>query len=307
MTQESYQSLLTELSQTKKQKDNWYLIALLVDRIKKGLDGPQQAAKRLKDASEVSGYSINTINRMLAVKVFFDSVMEEIPEIAGVDANTLSFPSLEVVKRLHQLDSKKGVSMFVDVAKGKVTFRELREYYNREIAGNPTVASAHQVARLEARDFEDAVLQAVRFSADILFEDVTNLSISTKRSFPLSVDAVVYTQGSQNPIAGLEFIFLRNQENYNFNLDVLLQRSLFSSGFFQRYWVIFASITGKERINRFCRIIDELDRVSIGVAVVAWEVGGIKTTEHLQIIRMPTGDPYPDWRNRLDIFKNPST
>jgi hypothetical protein len=298
----TYQTFFNELHKLKELKNNWYSVALVVSRVKEATAGSAHPARRLREAADASGYSPNTLNRMIVVKDFVDVVKDRVPELRGIDANSLSFTALEVVKRLHQVDPEQGIEMLLKVLTGRITIRKLREKYDSTVAEKTDVASAHQIARFETRDFDDAALTAVQVSAHRLFDEPFHLSLKPMIFPPISV--VGYrsrNRSSHMPAVGFDF-FLTRATDQSGNLDRLLHRTLFNSGFFTRYWVIFASTVGRQRISDFCMIMKELDRISVGVAVLPWgeeRTGLSGEGEGLEILLAPAGDPSPDWRQRL--------
>lgn len=299
----NYKILIDELEKAGKLRNNWYLVASITEKIKFDSVGPRQPAKRLKDASAACGYSTNTLNRMLAVKEFFDLNNGGISQLQGIDANALSFPSLEIVKRIHKVNSAEGIRMLTAVAAGEINFRELRQFYNKVVSENSSDASAHQVARLEARGFEEAALKAVNLASKELFVTFPNLTIEKPRDGRLPVGALAY-RGGPVPVSGFEFVLLRDPENPKLTLENMLYRILFYSSFFNSYWVVFASNTGTERIRTFANIFEKLERTSIGVAVLPWGVEASGSGLELQILRIPTGTPNPDHRSALDNIED---
>ncbi|MBJ6798817.1 hypothetical protein [Geomonas propionica] len=294
----SYQDLFDELRALQKLKNNWYSVAGIVKGVKEAAVRTAHPARRLRDASEASGYSPNTLNRMIVVRDFFDAVKDLLPELSGIDPNFLPFTTLEVVKRLHQVDPEQGIQMLLEVVAGRMTIRKLREKYEFTVADKTDVASAHQIARFEVKDFEAAALTALQASASKLFEEPFDLSQKPLRFPPISVVGYRSRTNSFTPVLGFDF-FLTRIPDQSVNLDRLLQRVLSYSGFFTRYWVIFASNVGEQRIRDFCMIMRELNRLSVGVATLPW--GDERTrlsdgAEDLEILLNPMGDPAPDWR-----------
>jgi hypothetical protein len=299
---DSYQTLLAELAKAKNNKNNWYFVASVTERLKNDSAGSRQIGSLLRDASHACGYSMNTLRRILALKKFFDSIEGRLPELESIDANALSFPSLEVVMRLYQLDSAEGTKKLIEVVKGGISFRELREAYYEVVSENTNVASAHQLARLKMLSFNEAALNAVKSQSKDLFQFVTERKLSIKEpsdTFHLPVDAVARFQRDHAPFSAFEFFLLRDPENPKQVLEAMLHRILFYSSFFPRFWVIIASSTGKQRINTFDHILDTLNCRSIGIAVLPWgQEKAPSFSEYLQIVRRPTGDPIPDYQGK---------
>jgi hypothetical protein len=295
----SYPDLLVKLQELSKMKENWYSVSEITEQIKHAGGTELHPSLRFKEAAEASGFSTNTLNRMLAVRGFLDSVKDETPELqAGIDPNSISFPSLEVVKRLYQVNHEEGRRLLAEVVRGEITYRELRKQYNKLIAENVGVASSHQIARIAGRDFENAALAALHSSEDEFFKDL-KITTEVPKSLPLQIDAVGYQEdadGHSVPLIGFEFKAYREQSNWKQILELLVYRAQFAANFFQCFWVVFSSSVGVDRIEIFSRIFDELGCPSIGVAVL------IMDSEQLEIVRQPKDNPLQDWSEKVEKF-----
>lgn len=303
MNENSYQGLLAQLKQLSRQKQSWYSVAVTVEKMKSGADGPQQVAQRMKDASEATGLSTNELNRMAGVREYFDSAKEAIG-MGGIDANTLSFLSLEVTRRLHQVSPEEGFKMVAAVATGQTTYRELRAHYNKVVSENTKAASAQQIAKLEARDFEEAARLAILAAPDKLFSDMPRFKISYPRSARMPIDAIGFDERKGTPLIGFEFIVLRVPGNPKQILETMLYRTLYYSSLFSRFWIVIASNIGNDRINTLSSILRQLKRPSIGVAVLPWGTDKSRTDGNLKVILHPTGDPNPDYREKFDELEH---
>jgi len=140
-------TLLDELVEFSKKKKNWYSIASSFETYKKQIIGDPDPQKRIKEACDATGYSLNTMNRMLSVKDFFDSVKND-RRLKEIDPNNLSFSSLEIVKRLYQIDPTLGMLNLIGVSKKNRTIRELKDNYNKVFEETqkaiPTRQAAHR-------------------------------------------------------------------------------------------------------------------------------------------------------------------
>ncbi len=303
----NYRELLNKLREARYLKKNWYIVASLTEKIRESVDGPRRKMERVEGAAEVSGYNINTLNRMLGVKSYFDSVKDSVPGLAVIDPNDLSFPTLEVIKRWHQLDSNTAKETLIEVLAERITYRALREKYNSFVAANTSSASAHQVARLVAKDFKEAALKAVQQSIALFVDEGGSTTVKISSGYSVATDALIYVQHSIEPVAGMEFVLIREQRESKNSLEEIMQRTVFNASFYDRYWIVFASTigTGSNRIEVFCSLLDELDRSSIGVAVLPWgdDIRSPSGDNSIRIKRSPTADPNPDWRNKLAQFE----
>lgn len=296
-------NLLEQLSDAAKLRHNWYTVASLAIKIKYAAVGYHHPAKNLKDAAIASGYTTNTLNRMLTVKGFVDASIKRGKLMAGVNANLLSFPSLELVQRLYEVDPADADAMLDLVASKSIKFSSLRAHYNTAISKNSGAASPHQLARVEKRTFKMAAHGALLAARKRLLGTTSSVKIEEARGGRLPIDAVGYTADAPY-CSSFEFVLLPEAVNQRNALDGLLYRAAFIASFFNNYWLIFASSAGSEQINVFSKRLDDMGLDSIGVAALPWNSSSASSKHKLQVIRMPTAGPIPDRREMLaDIEK----
>ena len=306
MENRGYNELVEDLGEVKQHKRNWYAVADLTQQIRGAADGPKQQSKRMENASIASGFSVNTLNRMLGVKSYYDVAKEKVSFLNGINPNDLSFPSLEIIKRWHHLDPSLATNILIEVINDRMPYRELRKQYNLFVAANTSSATAHQVARLKFKDFEDEAFKSVKSSLGLLIDESLQPTLSLSADFPISIGALIYIEHSSQPFAGVEFVLYRQNYSAKNTLEALMHRLLFSASFFYRFWIIFSSSIGADRAKIFCSLLDELDRQSIGVAVLQQGEEFNKAAGHnqLRIERTPFGEPIPDWRNKIQNYGN---
>jgi len=298
-------TLVEKLQGLSKLKNNWFAVAVVVEEFKKGNAGKANLSRLIKEACETSGFNQNTINRMLAVKAFFDTVSGEVEALEGVDPNNLSFPSMEVVKRMHQVDPNEGFRMLTNVIRGDITFRDLRDRYNSLISENSSKASIRQMSRREFLVFEDAVLERIPLESAILFGTNLKIEFSRKydRRYPFSIDSVAWSVNSCGGTIGyygFEYFYCYDQKNFRRYIDMFLKRILLNSHFFDEVWVIFPSDIGIKKIEAFTQILYLLDCPSIGVSVLPWGEDEYKNN-NLRIIKRPVALPAMKRARKIDV------
>ena len=291
------QDQINELKKLSKIKNSWYSVAGIAIMIAEaGGDVP----RRLRDACDASGFSVSTLKRMMSVRDFADSMKGKNADLQQVsDLNSLSYPNLELAKRLYQVNQEKGLNLLADVLKGENTFRELLAKYNQLVSENIGAASSQQIARFEEREFGVIALAAVKKAVNDICGNLF-ITIETPQNMPLPVDAVGYGEYDHNrshPFAGFVFINYREQVNWKQILDSLQHRAIFSSYFFKCFWVIFSENTGQECITAFTNILIELRCESMGVAKIPLNGNS------LEIVHRISGDPFADWSNKLDVYR----
>ena len=302
----SLSKLVEELQQLAKLKNNWYAVAEAVERVKQQYAGQVHIPREVKAACDASGFSQNTINRMLAVKGFFDSAAGKVKALNDVDPNSLSFPSLEVVKRLHQINPDEGLRALSEVAKGSITFRKLRDRYNRRIADDASKASTYQLSKREGFEFEDAALNWFgRKIWDLFGQDARLVYAKVPAQyFPFPISAAAQDVGNpaiNSVVYGIEYFYFRDEENYRRRIETFLQRLLLSYRFFPVTWVIFPSDMGTERINAFASILDLFSCSSVGIMMIPWRDGAEIPGDSV-IIRRPNQQLEADTKSTRDKY-----
>lgn len=294
----SFQTLFVELQNLTKLKNNWYSVASVAEQLKIRSSENGFPARRLREAANVTPYSANTLNRMISVKAFLDLIINGVPELQGVDLNTLSFPSLEVVKRLHQTSREEGMKMLIKVVKGDITYRDLRKHYD-EIMTETGSYSKGQLARIANRKFEEVALERLKEKASDLFKTTVSLRFNVQ-SPSYFADVIVEPKTlTYEPLnIGIIFETLSLQKVPD-KLRLFIERSLTYGNFFDRFWIVFPSNANKEIIKSYIELLDDFGKTTYMVVLVPWEE---QDSADVQIIREASGEPNPDLRGKENII-----
>lgn len=298
--------LLEELEKLAALKKNWYSVAEVFGELKERCAGQTYLNSQLIKGYEACGFSRNTLNRMLAVKSFFDSLKVEIKELNGIDANNLSFPSLEVVKRLHQVNPAEGIKLLREVAKGEIKYKDLRDHYKKVISGSMKKASSHQIARLEAIDFTNEAYDTIKHNLQKFFKNNAEIKLAKPRDKHFFADAIVYEKKEkENLQTAFKFRSISNPENFSKMFQNFISQIIFSAGFFHNYWVIFPTSLDVENINYLSKIFDLLHQQSIGIATITWgEEKEKENVENIKFYRTPNGPSSNDWQECFELYKD---
>jgi len=293
-----YQNLLAELQNLTKLKNNWYSVASVTEKLKIRSAENDFPARRLREAAEVTKYNVNTLNRMISVKAFLDLIIGKVPHLKGVDLNTLSFPSLEVVKRLHQVNHDEGLEMLLMVVMGKITYRDLRKHYDGKMTETGSYTTG-QLARIKNRKFEEVALEYIKEKFHNLVE--TNVSLRFKvQSQSYFADVIVEPKTLTNEPLNIGIIFetLSPQKGPD-KLRLFIERSLSYGNFFDKFWIVFPSNADKVIVNSYIELLDLFGKTSYVVVLIPWEE---QASGDLQIIRHASGKPDPDLRGKENII-----
>lgn len=295
-------NLMDELIKVAKIKNNWFLIAGICEKLKARTAENAVPARRIKEAADLVGYSANTLNRMVSVKIFLDSIKDKLRGFDQVDFGTLSFPSLEVVKRLYQVDADAGLSMLVKVADGEIKHKDLCSHYAARMSSVGGYSAGH-AARMDLQKFQDVALSAIQKASLCLFKDTgETVEFEISRNSSL-VDVVMSTTSLDKPMhLGILFEMLHHPEKQE-RFRSFIERSLSYGNFFDQYWIVFPDNLYDSKIASYINILTLYDKASYGVITIPW---GEEIEDHLanmRILRSPTGRPVPDLCDKKDDFE----
>lgn len=293
--------LLDELKNLGSKSDRWFSIATICEKLKTRTADNTMPARRIRDASEVVKYSTNTLNRMVSVKGFVDSVSEKTPWLKQIDLNDVSFPSLEVVKRLYQKSPEDGIAMLNRVLKGEIKYRDLQKYYDETMTEKGGY-SIGQISRRESQRFEDTALRDIQDESTLLFgKEVDNLIFETPHRTHLA--DVIVSLKTTDTSAQYGIIFFKLNTTKQNVFKSFIEASLTYGNFFHQYWIIFPSNCDWQIVTRYLEILKIFNKTSYGVATIPWGEDSSEMHQRgLQVIRGITGPPVPNLCGQRDKF-----
>jgi len=280
-------------------KNNWYSIGGIIIEIRNARD--VRPSRRLIEVSKICGYNPNTLNRMASVRAFFDNLKISVPEAAAIDANTLSFPSLETVKRLYQADSENGLKMFTKVIHGEITYRELVSKYS-EIKTKTDSYSVGYLARKASDEFERIALEYIKKGSVTLFDNNNNLQFSEHRNSEFA--DVVVTATTETGYAEYGIVFKTLETNRMPSqipnwIEAFIAKTVLYGNFFDKYWIVFPSDANETKVESFIAILNSLEKESYGVITIPYR--NIKKGK-MKILKNASGKPVPDLRDKKLLY-----
>lgn len=289
-----FNNLLEELSNLSKIKKNWYSTATVYADFKNQLAGQAHPQRRMREALDATGYSKNTLNRMLAVKDFFDS-HKSLEKLKDIDPNQLSFSSLEIVKRLYQINPKLGLTALFKIADGEYKIRELKELYNQAMQDNISVASVRQSSARESRHFEQSVISVIEEN----FEELTGRNTVNKKIIGSRSNyfSSVMATSEADPLnestshTGFYIYFTLQTKDLLDSTVQISKRVKFYSSFFEQYWVFIPEKICAEMAERLIMLFDILELKNSGIATFIQE----DNTFILRTLRQPKSINEGDW------------
>jgi len=307
---------LLELERLRKLKGNWYSVARLVSETlaANGWKPSQIAAKDwLTRASLATGLNVNTIGRMIAVREFIDQFGTM--DSAGVIRNpdSLPFSTLEILKRIHGMDSSLTPTLLPLVIGGQISLRELRVRHESLLAQTPrAMTDSRSAAKRRGSDFERKARQALNqslpeFGCSQHFKFVVRTAPS-REEFVAYPDAMAISSEGRYRDRNLTAVGFdlvsQNSRSATWNVKSwqgILFRASYISSFFNRFYVIFPWEADLSSIQRLADGFSSARRFNIGVVLLKAEQedGQNGTFEFLSRPAVDI-DPEPDCRRLID-------
>ncbi|WP_428249816.1 hypothetical protein [Ferrovibrio sp.] len=230
-----------------------------------------------------SGNTPNTIRRYKAAYEFLQRQAEKKPKVwdpfAGGGGLAPAFTSVELIKRIHDVEPKAAERVFLRHRKGETTFRELKAEYDNLLGGrvdtifaNPPfadaipLADAKKLGHRRNRRLSDDVRAMLEPHVSELSGPQARLYVG-KYKFEFvdpSAVAVGVDGTSVSYVDGYEYV-PSGPEMAPAQMRSLLADLTFQASFFRKFWVVFGEYCASA--NAIRSKLDRLHENSIGFAV----------------------------------------
>lgn len=250
-------------------------------------------------------YSPATLRRMIAARSFLDDVTGQEPKLQVMDPAVGSggflLSTIEILKRLHDLDPDAAMKRLWDVQSGRVGYRSLKKEYDSyfpdldssSVVRNPPYqqrspfppADSAKVGVRRAKLFAEQAQKAVAAQLEEFSGPGCSFHFRRYRFDYASPDAVAIGRKgfSIEFVDGFEFRQLGSRLPRS-ELNRLLADLALASTFFRRYWLI--TTAHARTLESLSRSLDRLALRSVGL--------GQARDERIEIAAAPSGAPTPD-------------
>jgi hypothetical protein len=269
----------------------------------------------INDAAHRAGYSANAFRRQVRVADFLRERVEP-AEWQSLLQRNIPFGNLEVLQRLFDTNPEQATSLLPQVIKGEVTYRAMRELYQKaqDAAGGGSGKKlfANRVQRFTQR----AVEKIQKHQNDFLGATDPDITVdfhSPIRGFPYARPDLLVFGYSKAPFQQSAPAFVDAFEMKLFGMDdsrqvlvrTLEQASLLET-FFRQIWLVYPSSTPpveshEQHVKELCFHLIALGMKSVGVALIPEESN--PTDPHAdapELRHLPTPNPRPD---RAELLK----
>jgi hypothetical protein len=214
----------------------------------------------LEAASEVSGYSSAILRRMCAVRSFLENVKDDFgaPQILTDNTTRAPIATMEILKRVHDIDAGKAKELFDKILLGKVSHREVQATYQDMLGPSPftkgpgqgpmglprdsatNLSMGNKFGKRAAHEFLQAAAGAIENKLQVLTQDAQARFYFQQFKFNFASPDAVALRLKGNGIEWIDAFDMRYMTGAlpRRKRNQLLAEVAFGATFFRNYWVI---------------------------------------------------------------------
>jgi hypothetical protein len=309
---------LEQISQAAQTPDRWLPAAEAAARVlqEEAWRGTHPSAGDwINDAAHRAGYSANAFRRQVRVADFLRERVEP-AEWHGLLQRNIPFGNLEVLQRLFDADPQQAASLLPQVIKGEVTYRAMRELYQKaqDAAGG---GSGKKLFANRAQRFMQRAVENIRAHQEEFVgatdPDTTIEFQAAIRGFPYARPDLLVFGWSKAPFMQPGPVFVDAFEMKLFGMDdskqvlvrTLEQASLLET-LFRQVWLVYPSSnppveSHEQHVKELSFHLIALGMNSVGVALIPEEAHPTDPqADAPEFRRLPIPNPNP---SRAELLK----
>lgn len=312
---------LKALDAAKLRKAPWQELATVIETVRSTgawKDRYTTPTAWIAAAAHASGYSAGALNRMIACLRFLKLIVSEKPGLSGASeildpaAGAGLLSSVELLKRIYDVDPGRARELISVVAGHAITFRQLKAEYDKVISapqpdlivGNPPFAgrrgsaadneflmhyvgvAANKLGIRHSRQFEDNAFAIIKRNLVDLSGPGASIHLRRYRFKFANPDAVAIQRTGFSLVAldGFEFRNITAPIARN-ALNKLMAEIALSASFFRRYWLVLPR--HGDFASRIADEAKELGLFSLGILEIVPQ-------DKVTITLRPSKEPAPD-------------
>lgn len=249
---------LTALEGAKVDKKDWREVSGIVSEILQSRAWREEyptPTAWLEAASEVSGYSSAILRRMCAVRSFLENVKDDFgaPQILTDNTTRAPIATMEILKRVHDIDASKAKELFDKILLGKVSHREVQAAYQDMLGPSPfgggkglprdsaqNVSMGNKFGKRAAHEFLQIAASIVESKLQVLTRDAQARFYFQQFKFNFAAPDAVALRMKGNGIEWIDAFDMRYMTGAlaRRKRNQLLAEIAFGATFFRNYWVI---------------------------------------------------------------------
>lgn len=251
----------------------WTTIAILATQCLKEKAWEQthsSASDWLADAAGRTKFTLNTFRRQTRVIEFLELIIPREDQQALLERN-LPFGPLEILMRIHNVDSEESKKLLSDVINGNITLQGIKEKY-KNIHVSPNGRSAFAA---RSKHFEHEAIEYIKNNFNKFTESETEnnriIFDSKIKNFPYGRADLWAISGEY--VDGFEVKLFGSDDN-KFVLIRTIEQINFMSSFHRKLWVIYPLLDNpieshESFIGELCEHLKLLDLSNVGVALLS--------------------------------------
>lgn len=244
----------------------------------------------------------NTVRRQLTASSFLKSILAPNEFESLVESKAPPpFNTIEVLKKLHAIDTQLVQALLPKVLARTMTFSQVTEKYQAALTNTPHSEKRLSIRRHASIEFEKEVLEALVLSPSPLYPSASKAKIaSLQRSVPSFVFAlpdamVTFDDGDIKRYDGIEIRMPTDGARHQ--VWQILERIQLMSTFFTHTWLILPSPVLPDQIEFTETLVNA--KATLGLPSVGIATATMGEMMELKVLIAPTGLPEIDRRHLL--------
>jgi hypothetical protein len=263
-----------------------------------GFNSSAEVMLRFASARKVT---VNTVRRQLAAAHFLQHVLPKDRYAYIVENDTPPFNTVEVLKKIHDIDPKSAEEMLPSVLGRRVTFLSISEKYHAAQTAIPQTGKSIAARRDVAIEFEKEVIETLVLNPSVLYGPKLLPKIDVPRrgkvdfAFALPDAVANYELNRLRLYDGIEVRM--PTDNARHQIWQILERIHLMATFFTHTWLILPKAVRPDQEAFMANFL--VAKKSLGLPSVGVAVAMMGETVSLDILVSPSGPSEIDRRHLL--------
>lgn len=289
-------------------KNNWYRIAKCIsDTMTAGgwEAGAPTFQEWLLEAANATGLTTNTLTRMLAVLSFYEDRARESSASAWKgDPSQIPFTALEILKRIHAIDSTAADALATAAINGQMSSRQLNQRYETIVNSERGRLSGRVLSKRDGLAFEGLALTHLCRAPESFCcpANVTVYPHVGSRRHLLSMTAVARTMAPDKRLIGVDAFYSDTRSDIALlrRANQIVYRIAYTSSFFDGYVVVFPASTDPTTLLMVGETLALTGREHVSIVTLATADDDREDRVEVIVAMKPGAQPVPDCRGLVD-------
>lgn len=263
-----------------KTNGNWYLVAKLITltiSTNRWKPGQTALSEWMSSASKVTGFSLNTLGRMISVYEFINQIAP--PKAIEDNPGSYPFSSLEILKRIHVIEPSRTSILLAKINNKEISMRDLRKELESLQSEQPKGDTNRRFTFMrKSSEFKKLALTRIEKSlSEFNFtEDCVYAVFSKKKldrednGFIPTPDAFAFNPDSINKsITGFDITYIGHEKNQLMHIKPnLILKCCYMSSFYSKMYLVLPDTVDLKSAQNIADTFFCTKRFNIGVVLL---------------------------------------